>query len=59
MVGAEDMAGTQVYHVKATADPAKLAEDLTKAMNDPSLLDKLGDPGTAKQLEQGLAQNKK
>ena len=31
MVGAEDMAGTQVYHVKATADPAKLAEDLTKA----------------------------
>jgi len=59
MVGVEDMAGTQVYHVKATADPAKLAEDLTKAMNDPSLLDKLGDPGTAKQLEQGLAQNKK
>jgi hypothetical protein len=59
MVGVEDMGGTQVYHVKATADPAKLAEDLTKAMNDPSLLDKLGDPGTAKQLEQGLAQNKK
>ncbi|MCX6372475.1 MAG: hypothetical protein NTX16_05225 [Actinobacteria bacterium] len=59
MVGAEDMAGTQVYHVRATADPAKLAEDLTKAMNDPGLLDKLGDPGTAKQLEQGLAQNKK
>ena len=58
MVGAEDMAGTQVYHVRATADPAKLAADLTKAMNDPSLLDKLGDPSTAKQLEQGLAQNK-
>ena len=59
MAGIEDMAGTQVYHVKATADPAKLAEDLTKAMSDPSLLDKLGDPSTAKQLEQGLAQNKK
>jgi hypothetical protein len=59
MVGTEDLAGTQVYHVKATADPAKLAEDLTKAMNDPSLLNKLGDPSTAKQLEQGLAQNKK
>jgi hypothetical protein len=59
MVGVEDMAGTQVYHVKATADPAKLAADLTRAMNDPSLLDKLGDPSTAKQLEQGLAQNKK
>lgn len=59
MVGTEDMAGTQVYHVKATADPAKLAEDLTRAMNDPSLLNKLGDPSTAKQLEQGLAQNKK
>ena len=59
MVGAEDMGGTQVYHVKATADPAKLAADLTKAMNDPSLLNKLGDPSTAKQLKQGLAQNKK
>ena len=59
MVGTEDMAGTQVYHVKATADPVKLAEDLTRAMNDPSLLNKLGDPSTAKQLEQGLAQNKK
>ena len=59
MVGAEDMGGTQVYHVKATADPAKLAADLTKAMNDPSLLDKLGDPSTAKQFEQTLAQNKK
>jgi len=59
MVGTEDVAGTQVYHVKATADPAKLAEDLTKAMNDPSLMKKLGDPSTAKQLEQGLAQNKK
>lgn len=60
MVGAtEDLAGTQVYHVKATVDPVKLAEDLIKAMNDPSLLNKLGDPSTAKQLEQGLAQNKK
>ncbi|MBE3032874.1 MAG: hypothetical protein IMZ74_06715 [Actinobacteria bacterium] len=60
MVGTtEDMGGTKVYHVKATADPVKLAEDLTKAMNDPSLLNKLGDPATAKQLEQGLAQNKK
>ena len=59
MVGTEDLAGTQVYHVTATADPAKLTEDLTKAMNDPGLLDKLGDPSTAKQLEQGLAQNKK
>src|SRR5665811_2306001 len=60
MAGTEKMAdGTQVYHVKATADPVKLAEDLTKAMNDPKLLNKLGDPSTAKQLEQGLAQNKK
>jgi hypothetical protein len=58
MVGTEDLAGTQVYHVKATADPAKLAADLTKAMNDPSLLNKLGDPATAQQLEQGLSQNK-
>jgi hypothetical protein len=58
MVGTEDMGGTPVYHVKATADPAKLAEDLTKAMNDPSLAKKLG-ASTAKQLEQGLAQSRK
>jgi len=59
MVGTEDMGGTQVYHIKATADPTKLAEDLTKAMNDPGLAKKLGGAGTAKQLEQGLAQSKK
>jgi hypothetical protein len=59
MVGTETMAGTQVYHIKATVDPAKLAADLTKAMSDPNLLKKLGDQTTAKQLEQGLAQNKK
>ena len=44
MVGTEDMAGTQVYHVKATADPAKLAEDLTKAMNDPEPAGQAGRP---------------
>ena len=59
MVGTQDMGGTKVYHVKATADPAKLAADLTKALDDPSLLNKLGDQSTAKQLKQGLAQNKK
>ena len=59
IVGTEDLSGTQVYHVKATANPAKLAADLTTAMNDPSLLNRLGDKSTAKQLEQALAQNKK
>jgi hypothetical protein len=59
MVGIETVGGTKVYHVKATADPAKLAEDLTKAMSDPALLGKLGDKNTAKQLEQSLAQNTK
>ena len=32
----------QVYHVKATADPQKLADSLTKAAEDPSLNKQLG-----------------
>ena len=36
LVGTEDLNGVQVYHVKAVADPQKLAESLTKAAEDPS-----------------------
>ena len=35
MVGTEDLDGVQVYHVKAVADPQKLAESLTKAAERP------------------------
>ena len=49
----------EVYHVKAAADPQKLAESLTKAAEDPSLADKLGGSGSELgQLSQGLTQNK-
>jgi hypothetical protein len=58
MVGIEDLNGTQVYHVKATADPQKLADALLKASQDPSLAKKLGGQAQLKQLEQSLTQNK-
>jgi type IV pilus biogenesis protein CpaD/CtpE len=59
MVGTEDMAGVQVYHVKATADPQKLADSLIKAAEDPSLGSKLGGSSSELgQLSQGLTQNK-
>jgi hypothetical protein len=49
----------EVYHVKAVADPQKLAESLTKAAEDPSLNQKLGGSGSELgQLSQGLTQNK-
>ena len=59
MVGTEDLGGVQVYHVKAAADPQKLAESLTKAAEDPSLGSKLGGSSSELgQLSQGLTQNK-
>jgi hypothetical protein len=57
LVGTEDLAGAKVYHVKATADPQKLADALMKAAKDPSLAKKLGGTSQLKQLEQGLSQN--
>jgi hypothetical protein len=60
LVGTEDLNGTQVYHVKAVADPQKLADALVKAAENPSLQNKLGGAsGQLGQLEQGLTQNKK
>ncbi len=50
LVGTEDLGGTQVYHVKGTADPAKLAESLMKALDDPKLAEALGDDA-AQQLQ--------
>ena len=59
MVGTEDLNGVQVYHVKAVADPQKLAQSLTKAAESPSLGSKLGGSSSQLgQLSQGLTQNK-
>jgi hypothetical protein len=59
LAGTEDLNGVQVYHIKAAADPQKLAESLTKAAEDPSLTQKLGGgSGELGQLSQGLTQNK-
>jgi hypothetical protein len=58
LLGTEDMNGAQVYHVKATVDTKAMVADLMKQMSNPDLGAKLGDPATAKQLQQGLAQNK-
>ena len=58
MVGTESINGKQVYHVKATADPQKLADALLQASQDPALAKKLGGQAQLKQLEQSLTQNK-
>ncbi|MBN2205749.1 MAG: LppX_LprAFG lipoprotein [Thermoleophilia bacterium] len=58
LVGTEDLAGTQVYHVKGTADAAKFAESLLKALDDPQLAEKLG-ADAAQQLQGTKAQSEK
>jgi hypothetical protein len=62
LVGTETLeadGGVEVYHVKAVADPQKLADSLARAAEDPSLNDKLGGSGgELGQLSQGLMQNK-
>ncbi len=57
-VGAEDMGGTQVYHVKATVDPQKMAASMLKALTSQALQKQLGQNSTGKQLEQQLKQSK-
>jgi hypothetical protein len=60
LAGTEDMNGVQVYHVKAEADPKKLAESLTKAAQDPRLNKELGNAtGSLGQLGSGLTGNAK
>jgi len=55
LAGTESMNGVQVYHVKATADPKKLAEALTKAAENPKLSQQLGSAtGSLGQLGSGL-----
>ena len=60
LVGTETLDGVQVYHVKATADPQKLADSLTKAAENPSLSKQLGSAaGSLGQLGSGLTGNAK
>ncbi len=60
MVGTEDLGGMQVYHIKATADPQKLADSLMKAAESPDLQKQLGGSSSQLgQLGQGLTQDKK
>jgi hypothetical protein len=55
LAGTEDLNGVQVYHVKAEADPQKLAESLTKAAENPKLNQQLnGATGSLGQLGSGL-----
>ena len=58
-MGTETLDGVEVYHIKAVADPQKLADSLAKAAEDPSLNEKLGGSDSELgQLSQGLTQNK-
>jgi Family of unknown function (DUF6612) len=55
LAGTEDLNGVQVYHVKAEADPQKLADSLAKAAEDPKLNKQLnGATGSLGQLGSGL-----
>jgi hypothetical protein len=57
MVGQETLNGVDVYHVKGTADPQKLAAALLEASKDPELAQKLGGNSQLKGLEEGLGQD--
>ena len=58
-VGAEDLGGAQVYHVKAAVDPEKMAASLLKALKDPAIAEQLGQNSTGKELEKQLQSNEK
>lgn len=57
LVGTETVDGAEVYHVAAKPDAKKMAADLMKALQDPKLYEKLGDPATAEQLKAQTAQS--
>ena len=58
LAGTETLDGVEVYHIKAVADPQKLADSLMKAAEDPKLQQQLGGSGELSQLGQGLTQDK-
>jgi hypothetical protein len=59
VVGTENLNGVDVYHVKATVDPNKVAASIIKALQSPKLLQQLGqsNPTTAQQIQQLETQN--
>jgi hypothetical protein len=59
LAGTETVDGAEVYHLTASPDAAKIAADLMKALNDPDLYKKLGDPQTAEQVKAMKSQNAK
>jgi len=59
LLGVEDVNGTQAYHISAQMDPEEMVKDLLKQLKSGDLAGQLGDPATAKQLEQALAENQK
>ena len=59
LVGTETVDGAEVYHLTASPDAKTIADDLMKALNDPKLYEKLGDPQTAGQVKALKSQNAK
>jgi hypothetical protein len=59
LAGTETVDGADVYHLTASPDAKKVADDLMKALNDPDLYKKLGDPQTAAQVKALKSQNAK
>jgi len=59
LVGTETVAGAEVYHLTASPDAKQISADVMKALNDPKLYEKLGDPQTAQQLKAMKAENQK
>lgn len=59
LAGTETVDGAQAYHVTASPDPKKIAGDVLKALEDPELYKKLGDPQAAEQLKTMKAENAK
>jgi hypothetical protein len=59
LAGTETVDGAEVYHLTASPDAKKIAADLMKALNNPELYKKLGDPQTAEQVKALKTQNSK
>lgn len=57
LVGTETVDGADVYHLTAKPDAQQIAGDVMKALEDPELYEKLGDPETAQQMEALKGQN--
>lgn len=59
LAGTETVDGAEVYHLTASPDPKQIAADMMKALNDPDLYKKLGDPQTAQQVKAMTSENAK